>query len=98
LRAEGGRTYLGRSAVCSGIGTEGEAILPDRAAEVSRGRSSHASDEGPNGPQKGLMGAASKRRKSWATSGRRTSYCWPSLRNIGVKPRMASEKGSNRSR
>ena len=48
----------------SGIGTEGGAIDPDRAAEVSRGRSSRASDEGPNGPRKGLMGAASKRRDS----------------------------------
>jgi len=30
-------------------------------------------DEGPNGPRKGLMGVASKQRDSWATSGRRTS-------------------------
>jgi hypothetical protein len=49
---------------CSGIGTEGRAIDPDRTAEVSSGRSSHASDEGPNGPRKGLMGAASKQRDS----------------------------------
>ena len=64
LRAEGSRTYLGRSAVCPGIGTEGRAIDPDRAAEVSSGRSNHASDEGPNGPRKGLMGVASKQRNS----------------------------------
>ena len=39
-------------------------IGPDRTAEVSSGRSSHASDEGPNGPRKGLMGVASKQRDS----------------------------------
>ena len=44
--------------------TEGGAIDPDRAAEVSRGRSSRASAEGPNGPRKGLMGVASKQRNS----------------------------------
>ena len=32
------------------LGTEGAARLPDRGAEVSRGRSSRASGEGPNGP------------------------------------------------
>src|SRR3974390_1930148 len=58
------RTYLGRSAVCPGNGTEGGAIHPDRAAEVSSGRSSPATDEGPNGPRKGLMGAVSKQRNS----------------------------------
>jgi hypothetical protein len=39
-------------------------IGPDRAAEVSRGRISREDDEGPNGPRKGLMGTASKRRDS----------------------------------
>jgi hypothetical protein len=39
-------------------------IGPDRAAEVSRGRSSRESGEGPNGPRKGLMGVASKLRDS----------------------------------
>jgi hypothetical protein len=39
--------------------TEGEAIHSDHAVEVSSGRSSHASDEGPNG-----KGAASSRRDS----------------------------------
>jgi hypothetical protein len=34
-------------------GTEGGAIHPDRAAEVSSGRSSPATDEGPNGPPQG---------------------------------------------
>jgi len=37
-------------------------IDPDRTAEVSRGRIRHESAEGPNGPRKGLMGVASKRR------------------------------------
>ena len=39
-------------------------IHPDRAAEVSSGRSNPATDEGPNGPRKGLMGEASKQRDS----------------------------------
>ena len=64
LCAEGGRAYLGRSAACPGYGTEGGVIYPDRAAEVSRGHSSRRSGEGPNGPRKGLMGEASKRRDS----------------------------------
>jgi len=45
--------------VCRGITTEGEAIHSDRAAEVSRGHSSCASGEGPNG-----KGAASSPRDS----------------------------------
>ena len=64
LRAEGGRAYLGRSAVYLGIETEDRAIGPDRAAEVSRGRIRHESAEGPNGPRKGLMGEASWQRNS----------------------------------
>ena len=44
--------------------TGGGAIRPDQTAEVSRGHSSHASDEGPNGPRKGIKGVASKRRDS----------------------------------
>ena len=39
--------------------TEGEEIHPDRAAEVSSGRITHISEEGPNG-----KGAASSRRDS----------------------------------
>ena len=35
---ESDRTYLGRSAACHGIVTEGGAIHSDRAAEVSSGR------------------------------------------------------------
>ena len=45
---EGDRTYLGRSAARLGFVTEGEEIHPDLAAEVSSGRSTHASEEGPN--------------------------------------------------
>jgi len=41
-----------------------ERLILTGRAEVSRGHSSHASDEGPNGPRKGLMGAVSKRRNS----------------------------------
>src|SRR5260370_35752208 len=48
LCVEGERTYLGRSVACHGIVTEGGAIHSDRAAEVSSGRISRASDEGPN--------------------------------------------------
>ncbi len=39
-------------------------IDPDRAAEISSGQISRGSDEGPNGPRKGLMGVVSKRRNS----------------------------------
>ena len=48
LRIEGGQSYRGRSAVRPGIGTEDGAIHPDRAAEVSRGHSSSARNEGLN--------------------------------------------------
>ena len=44
----------GRSAVRLEIETEGGAIYPDRAAEVSRGHSRRANAEGPNGPQRGV--------------------------------------------
>ena len=50
-------TYLGRSVACPGIGTEGGAIHSDRAAEVSSGHSSRASDEGPNGRKRQVGGA-----------------------------------------
>jgi hypothetical protein len=44
-----GDLYLGR-----GFATEGAARRPEPRTEVSRGRSSHASGEGPNGsPAKG---------------------------------------------
>src|SRR3989475_9855152 len=45
---EGERTYLGGWSACDGIVTEVGAIHSDRAAEASSGRSSRASDEGPN--------------------------------------------------
>src|SRR5260370_11913399 len=59
LCVEGSRTYLGRSVACHGIVTEGGEIHSDRAAEVSSGRSSRASDEGPNS-----KGAASRTQDS----------------------------------
>ena len=62
---EGRGAYLGRSAICLGFETERIARFSDRTAEVSRGRSSHASDEGPNGPRKGLKEAASVRNSSF---------------------------------
>ena len=37
---------------------------PDRTGEVSKGQSTHASEEGLNGPRKGLMGVVSKWRDS----------------------------------
>jgi hypothetical protein len=38
------------------------AIHPDRAGEVSRGRSTHENGEGPNGPpQRRVMGVVSRR-------------------------------------
>jgi hypothetical protein len=45
---EGDRAYLGRLVACHGIVTEGGAIHSDRAARVSSGHISRASDEGPN--------------------------------------------------
>jgi len=57
LCAEGGRTYLGRSAACHGIVTEGEGIHSDRAVEVSSGHSSPGKrDEGPNGRERQVVG------------------------------------------
>ena len=41
-----------------------EQSVPTGMAEVSRGRTSHESDEGPNGSRKGLMGVGSKQRDS----------------------------------
>jgi len=44
--------------------TEERAIVFDSVAEVSRGRISCASSEGPNGPRKGIKGAMNTRRDS----------------------------------
>src|ERR1039458_3744836 len=52
MRIEGGQTYLGRSAACPGIGTEGGAIHSDPGAEVSSGHSTHGSEEGLNGRER----------------------------------------------
>jgi len=48
LRVESSRAHRGRSAARLGFVTEGGVIHPDPAAEVSSGRSTHASEEGPN--------------------------------------------------
>ncbi|MGC1903469.1 MAG: hypothetical protein WA715_06590, partial [Candidatus Acidiferrum sp.] len=45
---ESGRAYRGRSVACLGFVTEGEVIHSDPAAEVSSGRSTQGSEEGPN--------------------------------------------------
>jgi hypothetical protein len=50
-RIESGRAYRGRSAASRGFTTEGEVIHSDPAAEVSSGRSTHVSEEGPNRKQ-----------------------------------------------
>jgi hypothetical protein len=43
-----GRTYRGRSAARLGFVTESEVIHSDPAVEVSSGRNTHVSEEGPN--------------------------------------------------
>ena len=45
---EGGRAYLGRSVACREFTTEVVVRQLDLAAAVSRGHSSHESDEGLN--------------------------------------------------
>jgi hypothetical protein len=47
-RIESSRAYRGRSVACLGFVTERGVIHADPAAEVSSGRSTHASEEGPN--------------------------------------------------
>jgi hypothetical protein len=44
---------MSRAKLDRGIATEGGVIRLEQVAEVSRGHSSHASDEGPNGPPQG---------------------------------------------
>src|SRR5260370_9566965 len=56
-RVEGGRTYLGRPAIGLEFKTEEREIASDQVAGVSKGRSSCASSEGPNGPRKGIKGS-----------------------------------------
>ena len=48
LRVEGGRAYRGRSVMCLGFVTEGTARCLDCMAEVGKGHSSSARDEGLN--------------------------------------------------
>jgi hypothetical protein len=74
MRAEGGRAYLGRSATGLEFETEEREIVSDPVAEVSRGRISCASSEGPNGPRKGIKGAMSTRRNSTTDKRRKSQY------------------------
>src|ERR1700747_2121336 len=74
LRVEGGRTYLGRSATGLEFETERREIVSDQVAEVSRGRSSCASSEGPNGPRKGIKGGMSTQRNSTTDKRQKSQY------------------------
>ena len=76
-----------------GSGLRGEAIHPDRAAEVSSGHTSCASDEGPNGRKRRIGGATRS-----AISGRKPSFGWPLARRRGVKLCSFLAKGPKRSR
>jgi hypothetical protein len=70
LCAEGGRTYLGRSAACYGNVTESGVIHSDRAAEVSRRHSTHESEEG-------RKREVSRSRDSGTDCGGKSSTVWP---------------------
>src|SRR5467141_1038019 len=74
LHVEGGRTYLGRSATGLEFETERREIASDPVAGVSRGRSSCASSEGPNGHRKGIKGARSTRRDSTTDKRQKNQY------------------------
>jgi hypothetical protein len=56
-----------------GIGTEEGAISPDRAVEVSSGRSSRKRRRPKRSSARRVMGVVSRQRDSWTTSGRRTN-------------------------
>jgi hypothetical protein len=72
--------------------TEGEAIHSDRAAEVSRGRST------PKRWRKARTEVEWQvnRAISGTTGGRQHQYCLALRRQVGVKPRGTSAKGPNR--
>jgi hypothetical protein len=74
LCVEGGRTYLGRPAIGLEFKTEEREIASDQVAGVSKGRSSRASSEGPNGPRKGIKGAMSTRRDSTTDKRQKSQY------------------------
>lgn len=88
--------------------TAGFVRTPDRVAEVSRGRSSSrpttssgdvslgCSGDQSCGRRPERIGAAGSRFDSWASSGRKTSWNWPSRRSVGVKLRWPRCKGPNR--
>src|ERR1700676_1925759 len=74
MHVEAGRTDLGRSATDLEFETERREIVSDPVAEVSRGRSSCASSEGPNGPRKGIKGAMSTQRDSTTDKRQKSQY------------------------
>jgi RNA-directed DNA polymerase len=75
-----------------GFRTEKRVIVSDRAVEVSRGRTSCENSEGPNGPRKGLMGAASKRRDSMSGKRQNNQLMLAFLdESRGEAPRVSSE-------
>jgi len=71
---EGGRAYLGRPAIGLGFKTEEREIASDQVAGVSKGRSSCASSEGPNGPREGITGATSTRRDATTDQRQKNQY------------------------
>ena len=83
---------LGRSVTGLGFETEEREIASDQAAEVSRGRSSCASSEGPNGPRKGIKGAMSTRRNSTTDKRQKSQYrlAFPE-ESRGAAPRASVE-------
>src|SRR6202790_1916536 len=94
MHVEAGRTDLGRSATGLEFETERREIVSDPVAEVSRGRSSCASSEGPNGPRKGIRGAMSTQRDSTTDKRQKNQYClaFPE-ESRGAAP-MAFEEGT----
>ncbi len=93
MRVEGGRTYLGRSATCHGIVTEGEAIHPDRGAEV---RGQNRSAEGKIGHAvgkdiEGLQGRKAEQQLGRAGNGDRRPERYPAR---GIKGRASKRRDS----
>ena len=94
MRVEGGRAYLGRSATGLAFETEEREIVSDPVAEVSRGRISRASGEGPNGPRKGIKGAMSTRRNSTTDKRQKSQYRLAFAEESRGAAPMAFEEGT----
>jgi len=80
------------------VGKDIEA-LQSRKAEKQIGRAGNDDRRPERYPARGVQGKASKRRDSWADSGRRTGpnkRCWPFRRRVGVKLRRPPGKGPKR--